>query len=86
MQRSDCINEKLPVLDARGMVCPLPLIRLQESVQQLKACERLIVYADDPGFSDDIEDWCLATGHRLCSLSKQDAGVSVVIEKSVHRQ
>ncbi len=78
---SDRASGAIPVLDASGMICPLPLIRVQEQMQKLGPCERLQVYADDPGFADDIEDWCLATGHRLCSLTEQDGGVSVVIEK-----
>ena len=67
-------------LDARGMLCPLPVIRVQDRIATLSRGDVLHVVCTDPGALNDIPAWCRLNGHRI--LETRDAGreVSVTIE------
>lgn len=59
-------------LDARGLLCPLPVIRTQDRIRSLRAGDVLEVVATDPGVLHDIPAWCRVHGHRLL-VSERDA-------------
>lgn len=52
-------------LDARGLVCPGPILRLSQFVGGLAPGETFRVLASDPGFPKDLESWCRRVGHQL---------------------
>lgn len=60
-------EEPRPVgpLDARGLLCPLPVIRVQDRIKHLASGDVLEVIATDPGTLHDIPAWCRVHGHRL---------------------
>ena len=57
-------------IDARGLVCPLPVLRLRKVLCDLPAggCVRLL--ADDPVAVVDIPHFCAGDGHRLLSMTE----------------
>lgn len=58
-------------LDARRLLCPLPVIRTQERVERLGAGDTLEVICTDPGARYDIPAWCRVNGHELVSIEQQ---------------
>lgn len=68
-------------LDARRLLCPMPVIRTQNRVAELAPGDVLAVYATDPGALNDIRAWCRINHHRVLS-SRRDGG-EVVIEIEV---
>ena len=60
-------------LDARGLLCPLPVIRVQDAMRPLAAGAVLEVEATDPGVLHDIPAWCRVHGHRVESEERGDA-------------
>lgn len=62
----------LESLDARGLLCPLPVIRTQDRVRSLPAGAELIVLATDPGTLQDIPAWCRVHGHELVVSDTED--------------
>ena len=52
-------------LDARGLNCPLPVLRLRNSMQGLASGQILRVMATDPGSVKDFESFCNQTGNEL---------------------
>ena len=50
-------------LDARNLLCPLPVIRTQNRVAALATGSVLEVLATDPGVLQDIPAWCRVHGH-----------------------
>jgi tRNA 2-thiouridine synthesizing protein A len=50
-------------LDCRRLLCPLPVIRVQDRVAQLNPGARLEVLCTDPGALKDIPAWCRMNGH-----------------------
>ena len=65
------------ILDARGLLCPLPVIRTQERVAELAAGSELEVLATDPGTLHDVPAWCRVHGHELISTKRRDREISV---------
>mgnify|MGYP006305693503 CR=1 FL=1 len=67
-------------LDARGLLCPLPVIRTQDRVAALAAGTRLTVHCSDPGCLQDIPAWCRINGHRVLEAVAAGREVRVVLE------
>ena len=63
----------LESLDARGLLCPLPVIRAQDRIRSLPPGARLEVLATDAGTLQDIPAWCRVHGHELESSMTEDA-------------
>jgi len=53
------------VLDARRLLCPMPVIRTQQTVDGLSHGDGLEVICTDPGVLHDIPAWCRVHGHRF---------------------
>ena len=68
-------------LDARGMNCPLPILRTRKALNQLGSGELLEVTASDPGSVKDMVSFCEQTGNRLLSSSEADNNFVFLIEK-----
>lgn len=68
-------------LDARGLQCPLPVLRARKALKALQPGETLLVLATDPGAPKDFAAFCLATGDRLRETAKADEGYRILVEK-----
>ena len=62
----------LESLDARGLLCPLPVIRTQDRIRNLSVGTLLEVIATDPGVLQDIPAWCRVHGHELVAADTLD--------------
>jgi len=67
-------------LDASRLLCPLPVIRVQDRVAELAPGDRLTVTATDPGALNDIPAWCRINGHRVVSARQEGGEVIIDIE------
>ncbi|NKC11199.1 MAG: SirA family protein [Gammaproteobacteria bacterium] len=65
-------------LDARRLLCPMPVIRTQNRVKELNAGDELCVRASDPGALHDIPAWCRIHGHEVLSAVTSDEGEVVI--------
>ena len=77
---NSCVNNIITV-DACGLQCPGPILKLKKNMDTMAAGERIEVKATDPGFPRDAEAWCQSTGNRFLSRTDKDGYCSVVIEK-----
>ena len=55
-------------LDARYLLCPVPVIRTQEKVRELNDGDVLRVVCTDPGAEWDLSSWCRVHGHSVISV------------------
>jgi tRNA 2-thiouridine synthesizing protein A len=46
------------LLDARNLLCPMPVIRLQNKMGKMQKGEEVLVLCTDPGTKSDIPTWC----------------------------
>lgn len=67
-------------LDARRLLCPMPVIRAQDAIATMQAGERLRVIATDPGVKNDIPAWCRINGHKVETMEEQDDEIVITIE------
>ena len=67
-------------LDARRILCPLPVIRTQDKVMTLQAGDQLVVTCTDPGALHDIPAWCRINGHKLIHTEQQGDDVIITLE------
>jgi len=67
-------------LDARRLLCPLPVIRVQDRVREMKTGERLEVFCTDPGAASDIPAWCRINGHRVLELEEERGELRILIQ------
>lgn len=56
-------------LDCRGMLCPLPVIKLAQAFPQLAIGDTITVLADDPAAATDIPAWCRMRSQELVSAA-----------------
>ncbi|NBJ69431.1 MULTISPECIES: sulfurtransferase TusA family protein [Clostridia] len=52
------------VLDAKGLSCPMPIVKTKKAISNLKAGEVIEVQATDQGSTADIKAWSESTGHQ----------------------
>jgi tRNA 2-thiouridine synthesizing protein A len=69
------------VLDARGLRCPLPVLKMEKRLAQMPAGAALTVLATDPMAKIDIPLYCTQNGHG-CATSNEGDVLSFVISKS----
>ena len=68
-------------LDACGLSCPGPLMKVKSSIDTMSAGQTLKVTASDPGFYEDIKSWCNRTGCNLLDVSKKGGTITALIRK-----
>ena len=69
-------------LDARGLNCPLPVLRARKSMRALKPGATLRLLATDPGAVRDVQAMCEATGDRLLDSKEADGVFIFRVEKA----
>lgn len=67
-------------LDARRLLCPMPVIRVQNKVAELSPGETLEVVCTDPGVLNDIPAWCRINGHQVLDSCQQDGEITLLIK------
>ena len=71
-------------LDARRLLCPLPVIRVQDRVRELAPGTIVEAVCSDPGALQDIPAWCRINGHKVLSTQTRDDDHIVVLEVNAH--
>lgn len=69
-------------LDAKGLNCPLPILKAKKAMGGLKAGETLEVIATDPGAVKDFEAFSRATGHELMESTDEGGVFRFLIKKA----
>ncbi|MGD8842818.1 MAG: sulfurtransferase TusA family protein [Gammaproteobacteria bacterium] len=76
------MNDSTRTLDARGLNCPLPILKTRKALNAMNSRETLQVVATDPGSVKDINAFCEQTGHRLVSTQQSGAEHIFMIRKA----
>ncbi|MDG4721088.1 MULTISPECIES: sulfurtransferase TusA family protein [Thalassospira] len=70
------------LLDAQGLICPMPVLRAKKSLRDVPDGGVLKVLATDPGSVADMKSFCEMTGNRLISSSQEEGVFIYFIEKT----
>lgn len=69
-------------LDARGLNCPLPILRAKKALTTLEGGQVLKIVATDPGSVKDFEAFASQTGNELISSSEENGEFHFLMKKS----
>ncbi len=69
-------------LDAKGLNCPLPILKAKKAITALEGGDILEVLSTDPGSAQDFVAFARATGHTLVESGEDDGVFRFLIEKS----
>ncbi len=75
-----CLTTSPEVIDARGLKCPLPVLKLEKRIDALPAGSALVVLATDPMARIDIPLYCRQCGHS-CEVTETKAGLRFTVVK-----
>lgn len=64
-------------LDARYLLCPMPVIRVQQAVETLGPGDVLDIRATDPGALHDIPAWCRVHGHEVLHAATEAGEIRI---------
>lgn len=78
---SDLIGGFIDV-DACGLQCPGPILKLKKEIEKIPASGKLRVTASDPGFYKDVTSWCNMTGNKILGVEQSKGQVIALIEKA----
>ena len=67
------------VVDARNLLCPLPVIRTQDSIEKLQPGDAVQVLCTDPGVVHDIPAWCRVHGHEVRTIKEREYEIIIEI-------
>jgi tRNA 2-thiouridine synthesizing protein A len=64
--------QKDETLDAKGLMCPMPIVKLAKKMKELPVGKVLELISDDIGSKEDVPAWCKRTGNEL--VEKKEEG------------
>ena len=87
MKITGLINDRpdmseITILDATGLKCPLPVLKLRKALENLSVGEKIILYADDPVAPLDVEHFCKTAGHDLLDADQKEKFVEFTVLKN----
>ena len=68
-------------LDFKGLLCPMPVVKLAQAIKQIQVGELVEAIATDPGVMADIPAWARTSGNEVVSLEKQDKVFKFVVKQ-----
>ena len=73
-------------LDATGLSCPGPLMKVKTFMDEMKECDILKIKASDPGFYRDIQSWSDKTNNTLLNIEKDKGIIEATIQKGISKK
>lgn len=67
-------------LDARRLLCPMPVIKTQNMSNKLKHGDTLTITATDPGTKHDLPCWCRINGHQLLETKELNNEIQIKLQ------
>jgi TusA-related sulfurtransferase len=68
------------ILNARRLLCPLPVIRTQEAVKKLRVGDILEIIGTDKGILQDIPAWCRINRHTILETFNNEYDYHIVLQ------
>jgi TusA-related sulfurtransferase len=75
------VIEITATIDARGLSCPMPIIKTAQAVKTIRSGQAVELIATDVGSIKDVAAWCRATGNELIEQTSDGAVYRFVIRR-----
>ncbi|AWI11531.1 sulfurtransferase TusA family protein [Aliibacillus thermotolerans] len=69
------------VLDAKGLSCPMPVVKAKKAMDELTSGQVLEVQTTDKGAKSDLPAWAQASGHKVIDIKEENGILTFWIEK-----
>ncbi|KIL49242.1 sulfurtransferase TusA family protein [Jeotgalibacillus soli] len=69
------------VLDAKGLACPIPIVKTKKAIENLESGQVLEVLSTDKGAKSDLTAWTQSTGHTLVDYAEENGILIFRIQK-----
>jgi tRNA 2-thiouridine synthesizing protein A len=82
---TEALTQSLTVnqtLDCKGLLCPMPIVKLGKAIRELDPGQVLLLETTDPGSIPDVAAWSKSAGHPILSQDKVGAVMRFWIQKS----
>ena len=66
--------QKDETLDCKGLMCPMPIVKLAKKMKELPVGKVVEMISDDVGSKEDVPAWCKRTNNELLEM-KEEKGV-----------
>jgi len=73
--------EAARILDAKGLACPMPIVRTKKAINELASGDVLEIYATDKGAKNDLAAWAKSGGHELIKHEEENGVLKFWIKK-----
>ena len=68
-------------LDFKGLLCPMPVVKLAMAMKQIQVGDLVEAVATDPGVLADIPAWARTSGNELVTLEKREKDIRFVVKR-----
>jgi tRNA 2-thiouridine synthesizing protein A len=68
-------------LDARGLLCPMPIVKTSKAMRELEPGQVLRLMATDRGSITDVPAWCESTGNHLVEWHEEEDHIVFLVRK-----
>ena len=68
-------------LDAKGLSCPLPILKTKKAIMEISIGEHIEVFSTDPGSVADFQAWTRSTGNALIANSEESGVYRYIIKR-----
>ncbi|SES68889.1 TusA-related sulfurtransferase [Salinibacillus kushneri] len=69
------------VLDAKGLACPMPIVKTKKAIEELNSGEILEIHATDKGAKSDLAAWVKSGNHELIQDTEEDGVLKFWVKK-----
>lgn len=76
-------NGKIISVDATGLQCPGPILRLKKEVDMIDSGDIIHITSSDAGFAKDVPAWCKMTGNKLLYVKEENKKIIAEVQKYV---
>jgi len=74
--------EAAKVLDAKGLACPMPIVKTKKAINELESGQILEIHATDKGAKNDLAAWAKSTGNELLQSTEEDGVFKFWLKKA----
>ncbi|WP_070120456.1 sulfurtransferase TusA family protein [Bacillus marinisedimentorum] len=73
--------ETVNIVDAKGLACPMPIVKTKKAMDKLQQGDILEIQATDKGATNDLTAWSKSSGHEMLEMKDEDGILTFWIKK-----
>lgn len=79
---TDAETKAVQTLDCKGLLCPLPIIKLAKAIKTIQVGQAIEMLATDPGSVPDMQAFQTQTGHKILNSDQQGGAYRFLVQRT----